>query len=117
VAWARSGDLAVLLRLAANSVSVMGNASGACMLNWSAGVTEEETVELRLAAGARLWSGSGARNTSFMHNALAVVDADDQKVSTEGYPPWSCSSSSTSRPKSTCLAAHRTKETSTTYER
>src|ERR1019366_6229425 len=95
-----------------------GNASGACMLNWSPGATEERTVELRLAVGPRRWSGSGATNTSFLHNALAFVAADDQKVSTEGYPPWSGSSpSSTSRPKGPCLAAHRTKGTRKTYGR
>ena len=58
----------------------MGNASGACMLHWSPGATEERTVELRLAVGARLWSGSGATNTALLHNALAVVDADAKGV-------------------------------------
>ena len=51
----------------------MGNASGACMLHWSPGATEERTVELRLAVGARLWSGSGPANACFLQNALAVV--------------------------------------------
>jgi hypothetical protein len=50
------------------------------MLHWSPGATEERTVELRLAVGARLWSGSGATNTALLHNALAVVDADAKGV-------------------------------------
>ena len=115
---ARSDDLVVLLRLAANSGSEMGNASGACMLNWSPGATEERTVALRLAVGQGDDRTVAPRTLASCTNALAFVGADDQKVSAEGYPPWSGSSpSSTSRHKGPCLAAHRTKGTSTTYER
>jgi hypothetical protein len=94
----------------------MGNASGACMLHRSPGATEERTVELRLAVGARLWSGSGATNTALLHNALAVVDADAKGVG-RGLPALERVVIVDEQAEGTCLATHRTKGTSTTYER
>jgi DNA-binding MarR family transcriptional regulator len=85
---ARPSDLAVLLRLAANSVSTLANAMvGAGMLDRSPGATDKRTVEFALTPrGARLVGQWRATNTDLLHNAIAALDADDQQVLTEALP-------------------------------
>jgi DNA-binding MarR family transcriptional regulator len=85
---ARPADLAVLLRLAANSVSTLANAMvGAGMLNRSPGATDRRTVEYALTPrGAQLVGQWRTTNTGLLRNAIAALDAQDRRVLTEALP-------------------------------
>jgi DNA-binding MarR family transcriptional regulator len=85
---ARPGDLATLLRLAANSVSTLANALVAAgMLDRSPGVGDKRTVEFALTPrGARLVGQWRATNTGLLHHAITALDAHDQQVLTEALP-------------------------------
>jgi DNA-binding MarR family transcriptional regulator len=85
---ARPGDLARLLRLAANSVSTLANAMViAGMLNRSPGATDKRTVEFALTPrGAKLVGQWRTTNTGLLRNAIAALDAQDQQVLSEALP-------------------------------
>jgi DNA-binding MarR family transcriptional regulator len=85
---ARPGDLAALLRLAANSVSTLANAmAGAGMLDRSPGAMDKRTVEFTLTPrGARLVGQWRATNSKLLRNAIAALDADDQRVLSGALP-------------------------------
>ncbi len=85
---ARPGDLAGLLRLAANSVSTLANAMvGAGMLERSPGATDKRTVEFTLTpAGARLVGQWRSTNTGLLFSAIAELDARDRQVLTQALP-------------------------------
>jgi DNA-binding MarR family transcriptional regulator len=85
---ARPGDLAGLLRLAANSVSTLANAMvNAGMLDRSPGATDKRTVEFALTPqGTRLVGQWRTTNTGLLRNAIAALDAQDQQILTEALP-------------------------------
>jgi len=85
---ARPGDLALLLGLAANSVSTLANAmAGAGMLDRSPGATDRRTVEFNLTPrGARLVAQWRTTNTGVLRNAVAALDARDQQTLSEALP-------------------------------
>ena len=85
---ARPGDLAGLLRLAANSVSTLANAMvGAGMLARSPGAADKRTVEYTLTAqGAHLVGLWRATNEGLLLSAIAALSAKDQQVLTEALP-------------------------------
>jgi DNA-binding MarR family transcriptional regulator len=84
----RPGDLAGLLRLAANSVSTLANALvSAGMLERAAGATDKRTVELTLThEGAQLVGQWRATNTSLLRSAIEALDAADRQVLTQALP-------------------------------
>ena len=81
---ARPGDLAGLLRLAANSVSTLANAMvGAGMLERSPGARDRRTVEFTVTPqGARLVAQWRATNTGLLLSAIEALDAQDQQILT-----------------------------------
>jgi DNA-binding MarR family transcriptional regulator len=84
----RPGDLAGLLRLAANSVSTLANALvSAGMLERAPGATDKRTVEFTLThQGAQLVGQWRATNTSLLRSAIAALDAADRQVLTQALP-------------------------------
>jgi DNA-binding MarR family transcriptional regulator len=84
----RPGDLAGLLRLAANSVSTLANAMvGAGMLDRSPGAADRRTVEYTLTAqGAYLVGLWRTTNESLLLSAITALGAKDQQVLTEALP-------------------------------
>jgi len=85
---ARPGDLAGLLRLAANSVSTLANALvGAGMLERCPGATDKRTVEFTLTPeGARLVGQWRSTNTGLLFSAIAGLDAQDRQVLSQALP-------------------------------
>ena len=85
---ARPGDLAGLLRLAANSVSTLANAMvSAGMLERAPGATDRRTVEFTLThQGAQLVGQWRETNTSLLRSAIAALDATDRRVLTQALP-------------------------------
>ena len=85
---ARPGDLAALLRLAANSVSTLANAMvGAGMLQRSPGVADKRTVQFTLTPqGAQLVGQWQTTNAGLLQAALATLDAQDRQTLTEALP-------------------------------
>ncbi len=85
---ARPGDLAGLLRLAANSVSTLANAMvSAGMLNRTPGPTDKRTVEFSLTPqGAQLVGQWRTTNSGLLLSAIAALDAQDQRVLAEALP-------------------------------
>ena len=85
---ARPGDLAGLLRLAANSVSTLANAMvSAGMLDRTPGPTDKRTVEFSLTAqGAQLVGQWRTTNSDLLLSAIAALDAQDQRVLAEALP-------------------------------
>ena len=84
----RPGDLAGLLRLAANSVSTLANAMvGAGMLQRSPGATDRRTVEFTLTPqGEELVAQWRTTNTDLLLSAIADLDAREQKALTRALP-------------------------------
>jgi DNA-binding MarR family transcriptional regulator len=84
----RPGDLAGLLRLAANSVSTLANALvSAGMLERAPGATDKRTVEFTLThQGAQLVGQWRATNTSLLRSAIAALDTTDRQVLTQALP-------------------------------
>ena len=84
----RPGDLAGLLRLAANSVSTLANAMvGAGMLQRSPGATDKRTVEFTLTPqGAQLVAQWRMTNTDLLLSAIADLGAREQKALTRALP-------------------------------
>jgi DNA-binding MarR family transcriptional regulator len=84
----RPGDLAGLLRLAANSVSTLANALvSAGMLERAPGATDKRTVELTLThQGAQLVGQWRETNTGLLRSAIAALDATDRQVLTQALP-------------------------------
>jgi DNA-binding MarR family transcriptional regulator len=84
----RPGDLAGLLRLAANSVSTLANALvSAGMLERAPGATDKRTVEFTLThQGAQLVGQWRETNTSLLRSAIAALDATDRQVLTQALP-------------------------------
>jgi DNA-binding MarR family transcriptional regulator len=84
----RPGDLAGLLRLAANSVSTLANALvSAGMLERAPGATDKRTVEFTLThQGAQLVGQWRATNTSLLRSAIAALDTADRQVLTQALP-------------------------------
>jgi DNA-binding MarR family transcriptional regulator len=87
---ARPGDLAGLLRLAANSVSTLANAMvSAAMLYRSPGPTDKRTVEYTLTPrGAQLVGQWRTVNEGVLLYALAALGAQDRRVLSETLPVW-----------------------------
>jgi DNA-binding MarR family transcriptional regulator len=87
---ARPGDLASLLRLAANSVSTLANTMvGAAMLCRSPGATDRRTVEYTLTPqGAQLVAQWRTVNEGLLASALAALGAQDRRVLSEMLPVW-----------------------------
>jgi DNA-binding MarR family transcriptional regulator len=85
---ARPGDLAGLLRLAANSVSTLANAMvGAGMLERCPGATDKRTVEFTLTpTGAQLVGQWRSTNTGLLFSAIAELDARERQVLTQALP-------------------------------
>ena len=85
---ARPGDLAGLLRLAANSVSTLANAMvGAGMLERCPGAADKRTVEFTLTpAGARLVGQWRSTNAGLLFSAIAELGARDRQVLTQALP-------------------------------
>jgi DNA-binding MarR family transcriptional regulator len=85
---ARPGDLAGLLRLAANSVSTLANAMvSAGMLDRTPGPTDKRTVEFSLTPqGAQLVGQWRTTNSGLLLSAIAALDAQDQRVLAEALP-------------------------------
>jgi len=85
---ARPGDLAGLLRLAANSVSTLANAMvSAGMLERAAGATDKRTVEFTLTRqGAQLVGQWRTTNTGLLRTAIAALDGADRQVLTQALP-------------------------------
>ena len=85
---ARPGDLAGLLRLAANSVSTLANAMvSAGMLERAPGATDRRTVEFTLThQGAQLVGQWRETNTSLLRSAITALDATDRQVLTQALP-------------------------------
>lgn len=85
---AKPGDLAGLLRLAANSVSTLANAMvSAGMLDRSPGATDKRTAEFNLTPqGAQLVGQWRTTNTGLLLSAIAALDAQDQRVLTKALP-------------------------------
>ena len=79
---ARPGDLAVLLRLAPNSVSTLANALvGAGMLTRSPGAMDKRTICYTLTAtGARHVGQWRATNTELLQNAIEALDNRDRQA-------------------------------------
>ena len=77
---ARPGDLANLLRLAANSVSTLANAMvTAGLMERTPGVTDKRTVEFTLThEGAHLVGQWRTTNTGLLRSAIAALDATDR---------------------------------------
>ena len=84
----RPGDLAGLLRLAANSVSTLANPLvSAGMLERVPGASDKRTVEFTLTdQGAQLVEQWRETNTSLLRNAIAALDAPDQQVLAQALP-------------------------------
>ena len=85
---ARPGDLAGLLRLAANSVSTLANAMvSAGMLDRTPGPTDKRTVEFSLTPqGAQFVGQWRTTNSGLLLSAIAALDAQDQRVLAEALP-------------------------------
>jgi DNA-binding MarR family transcriptional regulator len=85
---ARPGDLAGLLRLAANSVSTLANAMvSAGMLDRSPGAADKRTVEFTLTPqGAQLVGQWRTTNVGLLVSAIAALDAQDRQALTEALP-------------------------------
>lgn len=85
---ARPGDLAGLLRLAANSVSTLANAMvSAGMLDRCPGATDKRTVEFTLTPqGVQLVRQWRTTNKSLLLSAIAALGAQDQEVLTQALP-------------------------------
>ena len=84
----RPGDLAALLRLAANSVSTLANAMVAAgMLARSPGATDKRTVEFTLTPeGVQMVGQWRATNASPLAIAIAALDARDRRTLTHALP-------------------------------
>jgi DNA-binding MarR family transcriptional regulator len=84
----RPGDLAGLLRLAANSVSTLANAMvTAGMLERASGARDKRTVEFTLTPqGAQLVGQWRTTNTALLRSAIAALDAADRQVLTQALP-------------------------------
>jgi DNA-binding MarR family transcriptional regulator len=85
---ARPGDLAGLLRLAANSVSILANAMvSAGMLDRCPGATDKRTVEFTLTPqGVQLVGQWRTTNESLLLSAIAALAVQDQEVLTQALP-------------------------------
>jgi len=85
---ARPGDLAGLLRLAANSVSTLANAMvSAGMLDRTPGSTDKRTAEFSLTPqGAQLVGQWRTTNSGLLLSAIAALDAQDKRVLAEALP-------------------------------
>ena len=85
---ARPGDLAGLLRLAANSVSTLANAMvGAGMLERCPGAADKRTVEFTLTPqGARLVAQWRSTNTGLLGSAIAELKTGNRQVLTRALP-------------------------------
>lgn len=84
----RPGDLAAVLRLAANSVSTLANAMVAAgMLARSPGATDKRTVEFTLTPeGVQMVGQWQATNASLLAIAIAALDARDRQTLTHALP-------------------------------
>jgi DNA-binding MarR family transcriptional regulator len=84
----RPGDLAGILRLAANSVSTLANALVvAGMLERCPGATDKRTVEFTLTPdGGRLVGQWRSTNTGLLFSAIAELDAQDRQTLTRALP-------------------------------
>ncbi|MHB8275215.1 MAG: MarR family winged helix-turn-helix transcriptional regulator [Dermatophilaceae bacterium] len=85
---ARPGDLAGLLRLAANSVSTLDNAMvSAGMLERSPGATDKRTVAFRLTPqGAQLVGQWRTTNAALLQSAIAALNSQDRQILAEALP-------------------------------
>jgi len=85
---ARSGDLAGLLHLAANSVSTLANAmTSAGMLDRAPGATDKRTVAFTLTPqGARLVRQWRSTNAALLQSAIAALSSQDRQVLTDALP-------------------------------
>jgi DNA-binding MarR family transcriptional regulator len=85
---ARSGDLAGLLHLAANSVSTLAHAMvSAGMLDRSPGARDKRTVAFTLTPqGAHLVRQWRSTNAALLQSAIAALNTHDQQVLTEALP-------------------------------
>jgi DNA-binding MarR family transcriptional regulator len=85
---ARSGDLAGLLHLAANSVSTLAHAMvSAGMLDRSPGARDKRTVAFTLTPqGAHLVRQWRSTNAALLQSAIAALNTHDQQVLTDALP-------------------------------
>lgn len=85
---ARSGDLAGLLHLAANSVSTLANAMvSAGMLHRCPGATDKRTVAFTLTPqGAHLVRQWRTTNAALLQSAIAALNSQDRQILTEALP-------------------------------
>jgi DNA-binding MarR family transcriptional regulator len=85
---ARSGDLAGLLHLAANSVSTLANAmTGAGMLERSPGAADKRTVQFALTPqGAQLVRQWRTTNAALLQSAIAALNPPDRQVLAQAMP-------------------------------
>jgi DNA-binding MarR family transcriptional regulator len=85
---ARSGDLAGLLHLAANSVSTLANAmTSAGMLERSPGAVDKRTVAFTLTPqGAHLVRQWRTTNAALLQSAIAALNSQDRQTLTEALP-------------------------------
>jgi len=85
---ARSGDLASLLHLAANSVSTLANAmTGAGMLERSPGAADKRTVQFTLTPqGAQLVWQWRITNAALLQSAIAALNPPERQTLADAMP-------------------------------